>query len=124
MPPEQGNLTYKLNIKLHTFQLTLSLSKTWGLDQKFYPTVRKSPHSKEITFQEDQIPYYFPHVLHVHGSTISTSLPSSKLLVQCSIACSNCVIHDIIGQKPCCNAAYKKVVSIKVNHYLVFHNRF
>ena len=40
-PREQGNLTYKLNIKLHTFQLTLSLSKTWGLDQKFYHTVRK-----------------------------------------------------------------------------------
>ena len=44
--PEQGNLTYKLNIKLRTFQITLSLSKTWGLDQKFYPTVRKSPFKK------------------------------------------------------------------------------
>ena len=44
--PEQGNLTHKLNIKLRTFQLNLSLSKTWGLDQKFYPTVRKSPFKK------------------------------------------------------------------------------
>ena len=39
LPPEQGNLIYKLNNKLRTFQLTLSLSKTWELDQKSYPTV-------------------------------------------------------------------------------------
>ena len=43
---EQVNLTYKLNIKLFTFQLTLSMSKTLGLNQKFYPTVRKSPFKK------------------------------------------------------------------------------
>ena len=36
----------RLNIKLRTFQLTLSLTKMWGLDQKFYPTVRKSPFKK------------------------------------------------------------------------------
>ena len=33
---------------------TLSLSKTWELDQKLCPTVR------EITFQEDQIFSYSP----------------------------------------------------------------
>ena len=50
-PPEQGNLTYKVNIKLRIFQLTV---KDVGIRPKFLP------HSKEITFQEDQIPYYSP----------------------------------------------------------------
>ena len=49
--PEQGNLAYKVNIKLRTFQLTV---KDVGIRPKFLP------HSKEITFQEDQIPYYSP----------------------------------------------------------------
>ena len=42
---------YKVNIKLRTFQLTV---KDVGIRPKFLP------HSKEITFQEDQIPYYSP----------------------------------------------------------------
>ena len=52
-----------LNIKLY-FQLTLSLTKTWGLDQKFCPTVR------EIAFQEDQIPSYFPTFPAVGGAKL------------------------------------------------------
>ena len=36
------------------FNLPLALSETWGLDQKFCPTVR------EIACQEDQIPSYSP----------------------------------------------------------------
>ena len=47
-----ADLTYKLNIKQRTFQLTLSLSNMTR------PKIL--PHSKEITFQEDQIPYYSP----------------------------------------------------------------
>ena len=49
-------------------------------------------------------PYYVPLSRFM---IISTSLPSSKLLVQCSIACSNCVTHDILGWKPCC---YSKTI--------------
>ena len=42
---------YKVNIKLRTFQLTV---KDVGIRPKILP------HSKEINFQEDQIPYYSP----------------------------------------------------------------
>ena len=35
---------------------------------------------------------------------------------------SNCVIHDIIGQKPCCSVTHKKLVSIKANHYHIRQN--